>query len=126
MVNDSEGNDVTTFIIENPDFQFLLVSYDLLSATQKGFTKASDLAERIMEEGYSFAVLTGSLMEDVDKFRQQYSPELEYYNADDIELKTMIRSNPGLILIKDGIVIEKWAWRDFPDFDELKEKYFDK
>jgi hypothetical protein len=125
MINDAEGNDVTSFIIENPDFQFLVVSYDLEKGATKGFEKVSVLADIIYGNGYSVVVLTGSLMEDVESFRQKYSAELEYYNADDIELKTMVRSNPGLILIKDGIVLEKWAWRDFPDFEELNEKYPD-
>jgi hypothetical protein len=38
-------------------------------------------------------------------------------------LKTMVRSNPGLILMKDGVVIEKWAFRDFPEWNEVSEKY---
>ena len=126
MITDEEGNDVTSFYIENPDYQFLLVSHDLASASAKGFDDADRLAEKLMDQGYSFIVITGTLMEEVEDYREKYHPDLEYFNADDIELKTMIRSNPGLIMLKDGIVIDKWAWRDLPDFEELQENYFDK
>jgi uncharacterized membrane protein YphA (DoxX/SURF4 family) len=125
MINGADGDDLTSYYIENPDYQFLLVSYDLHRASEKGFGEASDLAGQLMDAGYSVIVLTGTLMEDVETFRQQYHPELEYYNADDIELKTMIRSNPGLIMLHDGVVIDKWAWRDLPEFQEIKENYLD-
>jgi hypothetical protein len=43
----------------------------------------------------------------------------EFYNADDVVLKTMVRSNPGLILLKDGKVLGKWHYNDFPSYDEM-------
>jgi len=125
MINDAEGNDLTPVFIENPDYQFLLIAYDLGATSAKGFKIASELSEQILESGYSFIVITGSLNDDIEEFRQQYNPELEYYNADDIELKTMVRANPGLILLKDGIVLDKWHWRDIPSFEELKDDFPD-
>ena len=43
------------------------------------------------------------------------------YFADDVELKAMIRSNPGLLLMHDGVVLEKWHYNDFPDLSEMED-----
>jgi hypothetical protein len=124
-IYDLEGNDYTASIIENPDYQFILASYNLEEASAKGLQKASELSKTLIADGISFIVVTGSLEGTIEEFKSQYNPELEYYNADDTELKTMIRANPGLMLLKDGIVIDKWHWRDIPDIEKLRKKYPD-
>jgi uncharacterized membrane protein YphA (DoxX/SURF4 family) len=120
---DAEGNDFTQTFINNPGYQFLVVSYDLGSASEKGFKKINRLSKDISGNGHSLVVLTGSIEDEILSFRQGMDPGLEFYNADDVELKMMIRSNPGLILLKDGVVMEKWHWRDLPDYEELKEEF---
>lgn len=122
-IHDAEGNEVTDFYIDNPDWQFLLVSHSLSEADPEGLNKANDLFAKLSEEGYSFIVVTGSLQEEISRVKQFMHPDLEFYNADDIELKTIIRANPGLILLRDGVVIEKWHHHDIPMFTDLKEKY---
>jgi hypothetical protein len=47
----------------------------------------------------------------------------DFATVDGIVLKTMIRSNPGLMLMKDGTVIANWHWRNIPTYSEIKEKY---
>jgi hypothetical protein len=45
------------------------------------------------------------------------------YQNDEKALKTILRSNPGLILIKDGIVVDKWHYNDFPTMEKLQKSY---
>jgi hypothetical protein len=123
MIFDAGGNDVTDFFINDSGFQFLVSSYELEQASEKGFLKINRLFEEVNRDGHSFVVLTGSLNDSIQSFRKKLNPDLEFYNADDIELKMMIRSNPGLVLLKDGIVAGKWHWRDIPDYKELKEEF---
>lgn len=124
-IHDLQENEVTISIVQNPDYQFILAAYSLEEASEKGLQKASDLSEEITSLGYSFAVLTGSLAGTIEEFSKKYNPDLEYYNSDDIQLKTMIRANPGLVLLRDGIVLDKWHWRDIPDFESLKKQFPD-
>ena len=70
-------------------------------------------------------VLTGSLDEEIAAAKEGLHPDLEFFHADDVELKMMVRANPGLILLKDGVVMGKWHWRDVPDYEELKKKFQD-
>jgi hypothetical protein len=48
---------------------------------------------------------------------------VDFCLSDDTELKTMIRSNPGMILIRNGIIIKNWHYNDFPDYKDLERKY---
>jgi len=59
-------------------------------------------------------MITASGPETIGKYWELYNMRYVAYLADDIELKAMIRSNPGLILLKDGVVIDKWHYNDFP------------
>jgi uncharacterized membrane protein YphA (DoxX/SURF4 family) len=122
-IYDAAGNDVTETFISNPGYQFLVVSYNLQEASLKGFMKIDRLYGNISNHSHSLIVLTGSLQDQIDAFRQGLHPDLEFYQADDVELKMMIRSNPGLILLKNGVVLGKWHWRDLPDYEELKEEF---
>jgi uncharacterized membrane protein YphA (DoxX/SURF4 family) len=120
---DAEGNDFTETFVNNPGYQFLVSSYSLESASIKGFMKINKLLDEVYSDGHSLVVLTGSLDDKIQVFRKELHPDLEFYNADDVELKIMIRSNPGLILLKDGVVMGKWHWRDIPDYEELKDEF---
>jgi hypothetical protein len=120
-VEDQFGGDFTSAVLDNPDYQFILVAYDLNQASREGFHKILPLFKKAMADGYSFICLTNSLPAEIKKFRMENGTAFDYYNSDDVVLKTMVRSNPGLILLKDGIVIGKWGFRDFPSYEDLKE-----
>lgn len=124
-IYDKEGNDVTGQFIENPSYQFLLVAYDLEKSDAHGMAKASAIYRDAENAGYSFIAVTGTLMDYVDGHLESkgIDPGMEIYNADDTELKTMIRSNPGLILLHNGVVIGKWHFNDFPSYDVIESEF---
>lgn len=124
VIFDMEGNDATDYFISNPSWQFLLVAYDLEIADPDGMEAALRLGQRLTEQGFSFILLTGSLQEEIENFQAKYPSEVEYYNADDTELKIMVRANPGLVLIRDGVVIDKWHYHDLPGMEQLDRDYF--
>jgi uncharacterized membrane protein YphA (DoxX/SURF4 family) len=124
LIENEEGQDVTDAFISNPDFQLLVIAYDLEAAHVGSFKKIETLYKHADREGISLIVITSSLPSTVKKFRQGLDPNLEFYYADDIALKTMIRANPGLMMLKDGIVLGKWHFNDLPSYEELSEGYF--
>lgn len=125
QIFDAEGNDYTDVFVKNPDYQFIVASYSLGAGAEKGFAKIHRLYEDVYHDGHSFIIITGSLEDEIADFRQGLHPELEFFHADDIELKMMVRANPGLILLKDGVVMGKWHWRDIPAYEELKAQFDD-
>jgi uncharacterized membrane protein YphA (DoxX/SURF4 family) len=122
-LEDLYGNDFTSTVMDNKDYQFILVAYDLNKADRKGFHKILPFYKQAAKNGYSFICLTNSLPGEIRKFRMENGTAFDFYISDDVILKTMVRSNPGLILLKDGIVLAKWGFRDFLSYEEVKEKY---
>lgn len=85
-------------------------------------TIVNPVLEAAEKEGIqSFAVTAYADPALIDDFRHQTQSAYPFYTADDILLKTIVRSNPGIVLLKDGKVIEKWHYKHLPNFDEIKE-----
>ena len=74
--------------------------------------------EYSLDRKYSFYALTASTDEAIRHWRDITGAEYNFYHTDETTLKTIIRSNPGLLLIKDGTVIGKWSHNDLPELDE--------
>jgi len=123
IITDSDGNIVTDQIVANPGYQFILVSYDLGSTSKSAYADINKFVEGCDKDSISFVGLTGSIAETVEAFRQEQQTLYPFHNVDETALKTMIRSNPGLLLLKDGVVLAKWGWRDIPEYSKVKEKY---
>lgn len=120
IINTHEGDNVTHEIIENPDYQFLFVAWDIKKASDISFEKINIINQYCEDKGISLLGLSASLTENVEKVKAKHSIDFDFFVADDIALKTMIRANPGLILLKQGKVLNKWHYHDFPDISDLQ------
>ena len=114
-LEDEEGNDFTANIIENPDMQYLMVAENLEHASLRELPRIKGCIDACRDQDIAFAVATSSLPGQVAAFRQEHGLEAEFYYADDITLKAMIRSNPGLVLLQDAVVKGKWHFNDWPE-----------
>lgn len=124
-IEDRNRNNVTDNIIRNPNYQFIVVAYDLTLANEEVFQKLNQLSRQCFADGYSLVVITSTLYDQIDRFKKDQSLDenMEFYYADDTSLQGIIRANPGLLLIKNAKVLAKWHWRDLPEYSMLKEKY---
>ena len=114
-----DGNDITDYVLNDKGYVFLLVSPHLEEADESQFGRLNLIYEYAMEEGYPFYCLTASGEKAITKWRDGTGAEYTFCQTDDIVLKTMIRSNPGLMLLKDGTIIRKWSHNILPGEDEL-------
>lgn len=123
VITDSLQTNITESIIRNPGYQVLITSYDLQKANTKAFKAINDLSLELNKLGVSTAVLVSADPALVQKFKSENNLSLDFYEADDILLKIMVRSNPGMMLLKGGVVIDKWHWRDIPGLDDFRKKF---
>ena len=121
-ITSTDGTDVTQDVL-TMDKVFLLVAYRINESNEKVQNKVNDFVALCQKEGVEFIGLTGSAQKDIDDFRHKHNSMFDYYTTDETTLKTMIRSNPGLILLKKGVVTAIWHHSNFPTFDEVKQKY---
>lgn len=123
-ISDSYDNDVTGDILGSEQPVLLMISYNLANAREGALEKAAGWDELASySSDLSFYALTASTGETVRAVNAALGTELDFYSADEIMLKTVIRSNPGFVLLRDGVIIGKWAGRDFPAVDELKPEW---
>lgn len=122
IIEDADGNDVTTSIIEDPGFQLLIISPDMNHANGEAMIKASKLASSLPKtKNVEISLLSATGPDEIKRYLKLYNINYPVYFADDIELKVMIRSNPGIILLHNGVVVKKWHYNDFPSLSQLQE-----
>lgn len=118
QILDKEFSDVTANYLENPGYQFILVIWDAANIRSEPLQYMNDFFLQAEADGHSFIAIAPTL-EDGEKLTAQLGLHYEFCFADDVELKIMIRSNPGLLLLHDGVVLGKWSYKNFPDYDRV-------
>lgn len=110
--------DVTDKILDEEGYAFLLISPHIEQADDLNFGDIDMIYEYCMDHGYSFRCLTASSGDAIQRWRDITGAEYEFLHADETMLKTVIRSNPGLVLLKHGVVLWKWSHNDLPELNE--------
>jgi hypothetical protein len=122
FIETPDGEDIKDFFLYDENYTFFWIAHDLEKADRSKTDEINNLATDAMNKGMNFIGLTSSLPENIEAFRAENNIPFEIFNADEITLKTMIRSNPGLMLIKKGTVMDKWHHNDFPDIEEIEKE----
>jgi hypothetical protein len=123
IIADENENDHTEAILSNPNYVMLLVSYNLLLANDEGLKMADKLAIACHNNNCSFYCLTASSRDEIEEISRTFDLNFNFYITDEIVLKTIIRSNPGLVLLKEGTILGKWHYRDYPDLMNAGSNY---
>jgi uncharacterized membrane protein YphA (DoxX/SURF4 family) len=118
---DETDTDITSALLSDEGYSFLLVAAHLEDADTEALNYASRLAAWCGQAGHSFYCTTASGEQEIEEIRQTLDPAFGFHTTDEITLKTIVRSNPGLLLIKEGTILAKWAYRDFPDLEEFED-----
>ena len=119
MVMAETGEDVTADVLSDKGYTFLLVSPHLEQADDSNLDRINQIYEFCQEYHYRFYGMTASGDKAIEQWRDRTGAEYAFCICDEIALKTVIRSNPGLVLIKDGTVIRKWSHNRLPDDTQL-------
>jgi len=119
IITSVDGDDISDIVLES-DVYCLLICYDLKKSDFSNFEKINQLAADCHKKNIPFIAVTSSNDNIVQNFIEKYHPNFEFYFGDEINLETIIRSNPGLFVLKKGTVVGKWAHRDIPSFEVLE------
>lgn len=114
-----DGEDVTWDVLEYPGYTFLMVASNLNRTNEGMLDVINDLYDYAKVGGHPFYMLTSSSVVEIEEWTEHTGAAYPYLHADEILLKTMIRANPGLIVLKDATVIGKWSAPDMPRDEQL-------
>ena len=124
-LSNANGEAVTDSILNVKDYQFWLVCYDL-TKTEEDETlhaKINDLYKLAKADNINVIGLTAADAKQIDDYKHKHNALYDFLTADGTVLKTMVRANPGLMLVKDGTVIMNWHHNNFPTYSEVKQKF---
>ena len=119
ITDEKTGEDLTDSILTKDGYTFLLVAPVLEHADDSNFGEIDAIYEYAKENGYGFYGLTASTDKAVKHWRDITGAEYPFYTTDGTTLKTIIRSNPGLVLLYKGTIINKWSHNALPKQAEL-------
>ncbi len=116
------SDEIDQHILSSKNYIILMVAYDLKKTKVNNIEKVKKLYQFAKEKGYTFYAASSSNAAD---FIAEHNLPFDFLGADDKILKTMIRSNPGIMLLKGGIVKGKWSNASIPNPKKL-EKFISK
>ena len=120
VITDADGYELQEDILAEEGYVLLVVFYDIEKTNPAAMKKVNAFVSAAENDGIYVYGLTASNYDDVEDFKMEYQVPITFYSADETILKTTVRSNPGLILLKKGDVVGKWHYNDLPSYDELK------
>jgi len=113
---ESEDEDVTQQFLET-DKLVMIVSYNLDKAEADGLANLKAMVDEATKKGYAVIGLTASGAAKKQEIQKAYNLDVEFYLCDEKVLKTIVRANPGVVVLEKGTVTQKVHWNDIDDLE---------
>jgi uncharacterized membrane protein YphA (DoxX/SURF4 family) len=126
-IQDAQGNNYNEELLSNPFYSLVIVAYNLEGTNTNALNRINALAANLIQNFNTRVILlTSNAPANAEVFAKQHKLVGELFYADGVPLKTMVRSNPGIILLKNGTVINKWHYHNMPKYETLVKNYLSK
>ncbi len=112
------GEDILQRALSDRHFCIWMVAYDLEKADKEAMKKANEIADFCKKYHYNFYCLTASTEETIKKMKGEFKAEYNFFQTDPITLKTIVRANPGYVILLKGDVVAKYHYNDTPPVGE--------
>ena len=124
-IQDAQGNNYTNELLANPYYNLVIVAYNLNKTDEEAINNLNAIAINLKQNFNTRTVLlTSTTSRQAEAFAKQHHLVFELFYADEVPLKEIVRANPGILLLKNGKVINKWHYHSMPKYDVLVKKYF--
>ncbi|MBL4678523.1 MAG: DoxX family protein [Mucilaginibacter sp.] len=126
-IQDAQGNNYNQELLSSPFYSLIIVAYDLSKTNDGAIANANALAANLIQNYNTRVIfLTSNAPAQAQQFAKDHKLVSELFYADGVPLKSMVRANPGIILLKNGTVINKWHFHNMPKYDDLVKEYLSK
>ncbi len=114
-----------TNYLQSAENIFIMTIRDIENINENSMDEMKALYQGTLDKGLPFYVLSPASDQQIDAFKQKFDFNPTFLQFDGTEVKILVRSNPGLILIDKGTVIDKWPSRSIPDFKDVYKRYIE-
>jgi len=119
-IMDPYGSDLVDEILSDGGYSLIMISNKLDGADKDALIHAREWSQlEIFASDFSFYAVTAATSAEVESISTELDLGYPFLAGDEIMLKTIARSNPGFMLVKNGMILGKWAYRDFPLLEQL-------
>jgi len=126
-ISDAQGTDYTKDLFSNPFYNLVIVAYDLRHTDEEAIERLNTVAINLQTNYNTRTILlTSNSAQFAEAFSKKHHLAIEIFYGDEVPLKTIVRANPGILLLKNGTVINKWHYHAFPNYEGLVKEYFQK
>ncbi|MEB0261079.1 BT_3928 family protein [Mucilaginibacter sp. 10I4] len=126
-IQDAQANNYNQELLSSPFYSLWIVAYNLDDTNPEAVNRINALAANLTQNYNTRTILlTSNAPENAQKFAKDHKLVSELFYADGVPLKSMVRANPGIILIKNGTVINKWHFHNMPKYEDIVKKYLSK
>lgn len=115
-----DGEDITDDVLGFGGYTFLLISSHLEAADDGNIDRINELYDYCQAYGCGMYCLTASGTETIERWQELTGADYCFGWVDETVLKTMVRSNPGLLLLKNGVIYNKWSCNGLPKEEDLR------
>ena len=123
-IADGQGNAYTQELLSNPYYQFVIVAYNLKETNTDALNRLNAISANLIQHyNIRSVLLTSASPTDAEAFSKKHRLVSEIFYADGVPLKSMVRANPGVLLLKNGTIINKWHYHSVPKYDVLEKEY---
>ena len=113
---EQEGEDYAETLLQEPKL-VAVIAYDLRKSNQDVFSEIKDIADEAIKNGYKVIGMSASGPDQTQTLTEQYQLNFDFYFTDETTLKTIVRSNPGVLILEKGTILQKVHYNDL---DKLK------
>jgi uncharacterized membrane protein YphA (DoxX/SURF4 family) len=112
----SDDEDLTTYFLEK-DKLVLIAVYNISTSEADGVAKLKTFTDEALQKGYTVIGLTSSYIDLQNEVKQDYDLNFDFYLCDEKVIKTIVRANPGIVILEKGTVVNKAHWNDIEDIE---------
>ena len=111
---DEKENNIADIVLDDPKGVFLLISPNLDKASDTHVDEINNIFDYAVDQGMLFYCVTIPSKESIASWINNTGAEYPFLTADDVMLKSIVRANPGLVLLQSGTILQKWNHHDIP------------
>lgn len=119
-IKDANGNDNSSSFFEEEEYIFFIICADIKKTSHRGFDKLLPVCKAAEKDNKYVFILSGSILNDVEIFKEKNKIIYDAFSTDETPLKTIMRSNPGLLILKKGKIVAKYHYNEVPDYQKIK------